>query len=290
MEELVSVVLTTHKRRFQVLSRAIKSELIQEYINLELIIVDDSPNDYQYKQEVATNIKAIDDKRIKYIQHRINQGACAARNTGIRCASGEYIAFLDDDDEWLPTKLQKQMGKLDNPKVRLVYCSYYIYNNGKRKLKRIIKTVNVFNNLLFTNFIGSLSCVIVNRQKLFKVGLFDEKLPASQDYDLYLRLSKHYLIESVDEPLIAYYEHDGERISGNPHKKLEAREYLYDKFKEDIQKVPKIDSEKYLLIAHSYSQINRKKLKWKYWFKAVAKHPVPSAHFLKYTIKLLINR
>src|SRR5699024_12499967 len=76
----------------------------------------------------------------------------------------------------------------------------------------------LFRDLLYSNFIGSTSCVMLDKKKLLEVGLFNETLPASQDYELYLRISKKNIINFVDEPLVIYHEHNGERISSNPYK------------------------------------------------------------------------
>ena len=93
-KELVSVVITTYKRRVSQIKAAIDSVLNQSHENLELIIVDDSPNEYEYRDEVKNYCENILDSRVKYIQHEKNMGACAARNTGFSNSNGKYIAFL----------------------------------------------------------------------------------------------------------------------------------------------------------------------------------------------------
>lgn len=287
---LVSVIMPTFKREKTTVERAVKSVLNQGCENLELIIVDDSPPDFDGRKNIEKLIINLNDNRVRYIKHDVNKGANIARNTGITNANGKYIAFLDDDDEWLPTKLQKQLKMFDNPSVGLVYSPYYIFRNGEKHVRRRVKNGHVYKELLYGNFIGSTSCVVIDKNCILDFGLFDEKLPASQDYDLYLRISKRYIIEVVDEPLILYYEHDGERISRNPLKKQEARKYIYNKYKEDIKKYPKINSDKNLLLAHSYSLSKNTKLKWKHWFCAVLSYPIPSKRLFKFTIKILSSK
>ena len=107
---MVSVIITTYKREPETVERAAKSILEQTYKDIELIIVDDSPASFDKRIAVEKRVKELSSS-IKYIKHETNMGACAARNTGIRSANGEYVAFLDDDDEWLPDKLEKQMKK-----------------------------------------------------------------------------------------------------------------------------------------------------------------------------------
>src|SRR6056297_2055943 len=106
IEPLVSVNLTTYNRA-HLLHRAIKSVLNQAYKNLEIIIVDDGSDDNTY--EVLENLGK-NDNRINYIKHAKNRGNAAARNTALKNSSGEYIAFMDDDDEWIdPHKIEKQI-------------------------------------------------------------------------------------------------------------------------------------------------------------------------------------
>ena len=103
----VSVVISTHNRR-EMLKRAIDSVLKQTFQDFEIIVVDDGN---EPAEEVA---KSFSDARIRYVRHEIpHRGAPAARNTGIRSSQGEFVAFLDDDDEWLPLKLQLQVKALD---------------------------------------------------------------------------------------------------------------------------------------------------------------------------------
>lgn len=109
MGDLVSVIIPTYKRTFAMLSRAIKSVLSQSHKNIEIIVVDDSPSSFIDKDSIKRQVEKIPDDRIIYIQHESNQGACVARNTGIKNAKGDYVAFLDDDDEWLPDKLKLQL-------------------------------------------------------------------------------------------------------------------------------------------------------------------------------------
>jgi len=287
---LVSVVIPTYKREKEIVSRAVKSVLNQTYSKLELIVVDDSPNDYRGRKDVEELLEGLNDKRIRYIKHPENKGANISRNTGISNANGDYIAFLDDDDEWLPQKIQKQLEKFVDSRIGLVYCPYYVLNKGEKHLRRKIKSGNVFIDLLNENFIGSTSCIMVKKKYILEIGLFDENLPASQDYDLYLRLSKKYLIDAVDEPLLLYYEHDGERISGDPYKKLKARKYIYKKYKEEIKRYPRIESNKNLLLAQSYSEIKKNKLKWIHLFNAIYIYPLPTKRLLKTTLKIMLNK
>lgn len=291
IDTLVSVIIPTFKREKEIVQRAVQSVLAQTYHNLEVIIVDDSPADYQGSNSIKEFLLSLNDNRILYIKHLNNRGANAARNTGIQRATGDYVAFLDDDDEWLPPKIESQIEKFNDSNIGMVYCPYFIIKNGEKKQhKTLLKSGDLFSELLRYNFIGSTSCVMIKRNCILDVGMFDVKLRASQDYDMYLRISEKYLINFVEEPLMHYHVHDGERITGDPNKKLEARKYIYSKYKEKIKKYPKIDSEKNLLLALGYSQINENSLKWKHWFKAILIYPIPSKSLIKNTFKIVFKR
>ena len=115
---LVSTIIPTHNRS-KMLNRSINSVLNQTYSAIECIVIDDGSTD-----NTVDVIETQKDDRLIYVSHKSNRGASAARNTGIRHSNGEYISFLDDDDEWLPTKLEKQVELLTNlpNKIGMVYC------------------------------------------------------------------------------------------------------------------------------------------------------------------------
>ena len=113
MNELVSIIIPTYKRN-EKLKKAIESILKQTYQNIEIIVVDDNnPNtEYRKKNEILMQ-SYIKNSKVKYIKHEKNKNGAAARNTGINAANGKYIGFLDDDDEFLPTKIEKQVDVLE---------------------------------------------------------------------------------------------------------------------------------------------------------------------------------
>ena len=108
-QPLISAVITTYRRPVRIVKRAAKSAAGQTYRNLEIIVVNDAPEDAALAQAVGEMLTSLHDERIRYLIHEHNAGACAARNTGILASKGEYIALLDDDDEWLPRKLERQL-------------------------------------------------------------------------------------------------------------------------------------------------------------------------------------
>jgi len=138
--------------------KAIESVLSQTYSDFELIIADDSPPDFPGRSAVKKMIEDIADERIRYIQHETNKGACAARNTGIQNAKGEYIAFLDDDDIWLPRKLETQLEGFADGQTGLVYCNYNVINEATGKVTVInndyLARRNIMDQLLINNTLG----------------------------------------------------------------------------------------------------------------------------------------
>src|SRR5262249_19547313 len=155
----------------------------QTYQDFELIVVDDASSD-----NTVQVVAEFTDERIKLIRHELNKGGSAARNTGIRASNSNFIAFLDDDDEWLPEKLSKQAKILlsSPPDVCGVYCGYISVSKGELQGEyHPTKKGNLSKDLLARNCVGSASAVLLKRECLIKVGLFDESLPCSQDYDLW---------------------------------------------------------------------------------------------------------
>ena len=125
----ISVIIPTYNRA-HLISRSAKSVLAQTYPDFELIIVDDGSGDNT--EEI---IEALADPRIRYLRHESNRGVSAARNTGIRAARGDYIAFQDSDDEWLPQKLEKQLGLFEQDNrgdLGLVLCEHLSVNEAKQ--------------------------------------------------------------------------------------------------------------------------------------------------------------
>lgn len=207
MNTKVSIIIPTYNRA-NLLAKAIKSVLNQTYKDLELIIVDDCSEDNT--REVVKHFQ-VNDLRVQYI-YQENRGLSSALNKGLSIASGEYIAFLESDDEWLPRKLEKQLKVFTKHlSVGLVTCwSFRIFENGnKKKLfkthKGIIKKEN-WCNFFKTKGIISPSTIILRREVFDSVGNFDTKLKAAVDLDFYIRLIKNFDIYFLPIPLVNYYE------------------------------------------------------------------------------------
>jgi len=213
MKSKVSVVIPTYNRA-EMLGTAISSVLAQTYQNIEIIVVDDASQDDT--QEV---VNSFNKKRIRYLRHDRNKGEAAARNTGIQNISGDYIAFLDDDDEWLPDKLMLQMQVLQNTtrKTGLIYCGFLVVDKDSHKVLRQrmpSNNGNVHDALMKCNFIAAPSTVIIRKECIKKIGLFDEKIAYGLDYDMWIRISKQYHFDYVGQPLVKYHIHP-QRLTTN---------------------------------------------------------------------------
>ncbi|MFC1823046.1 glycosyltransferase family 2 protein [Thermodesulfobacteriota bacterium] len=228
---LVSIIVPTHNRA-DMLAKALDSIKRQTYEKWEVFVVGNDCRDHT-NQIMKRYIK---DGRIHFINIPEAIGAAKARNVGIKRAKGEYIAFLDDDDEWLPDKAQRQVIFLErNLNIRAVSCWYILMIGGKSQ-KVVIPSIVTFNDLLWRNYLGSFSFSIFKREVFETIGLLDEMLPSCQDWDFWLRVIQKVKVEVIPEYLVLYHKHYQQRISSFVEGKLSGRERLLLKYKKDMGK------------------------------------------------------
>lgn len=201
---VVSVIIPTRNRASS-LARAIDSVRRQTFVHWELIIVDDDSTDST--PELLADVAAAD-SRIRFERHAMRAGAAAARNRGAKCARGSCLAFLDDDAEWLPEMLERQVRVLESmADAGLVYCQLMVQREDGRidvigagsaaspKPRRALLQGNTIDT----------SCVILRRPLFLEAGGFDESLPRLQDWDLWLRLAALTRFCYLPEPLVRGY-------------------------------------------------------------------------------------
>lgn len=275
---MVTAVITTYKRPPEILERAIKSVLSQTCADLELIVVDDSPADFPLRPAVRETVEEYTDRNVRYIPHEKNMGACAARNTGLEAARGDFIGFLDDDDEWLPEKLEKQLHAFEayGPDTGLIYCGRMVHNDTtgqEHEAKVLFKDGWVFDTLIERNFVGSTSYPLMRTAALKEVGGFDVQMPASQDMDAWLRIAQKYKVGFVAEPLAMYHIHEGECITANPMKKLSACLKINEKYADYLQGHPHARWIRHHMTAKYCSAAGQYGRALANWCKAVAIRP-----------------
>lgn len=209
-EGLVSCIIPTYKRS-DMLINAITSITTQTYENLEIIIVDDNePND-EFSVIVQERIMQIEDERIKYLQQENPINGAAARNYGIKHARGEYIAFLDDDDEWLPEKIEKQVKVLQDLDSSYggVTCLVTIFKNGKEVRTSPAYTEDNLHKRVLEHSVSIFTDTVLFRKgHLDKTGYFNESLQRHQDLQLFTDFLAHYKMKPMNEVLVHVHTDD----------------------------------------------------------------------------------
>ncbi|MBW2616610.1 MAG: glycosyltransferase family 2 protein [Deltaproteobacteria bacterium] len=215
----VSIIIPTFNRAEKV-ARAISSVIEQTFADFEIIVVDDGSED-NTEQTVAQF-----GKRLVYVAHPSNLGVSAARNTGIKKSRTPLIAFLDSDDRWLPEKLAVQVEFFNtHPEAVACQTEETWIRNGRRvnpKKKHLKPSGDIFEASLKLCLVSP-SAVMLKRSLLEEVGLFDEDLPACEDYDLWLRIACRYPVYLIKEPLVV-------KEGGHPDQ-LSARHRGMDRFR-----------------------------------------------------------
>ena len=226
---LVSVVLPTYDRP-SYLRAAVESVLVQTYDPVELVVVDDHSERPAEETLAEMDLGAL--AGVRCLRHEENRGVNAARNTGIEAASGEYIAFLDDDDRWKPEKTARQVAAFEaaGDGVGVVYA-------GKRTVRpdgtgtRIPPAVegDMTKALLCRNVVGTMSVVMV-RSELARAVPLDESFPAWADLAWYVELSRRTAFERLPEPLAVYEFTSHGRLSDDVEKKRAGYERFRERF------------------------------------------------------------
>lgn len=226
---VISVVLPTFNRA-SMLGRAIESVLAQTWDDLELIVVDDGSSD-----ETAEVVGGFTDKRLRYLRLEDNRGAAFARNRGIKVARGEYLAFQDSDDEWLPHKLSRQMKVMLSmaPEVSVVYTD--MLRVGKDETVSYLRAPEVVKGEPIDRgtceyralFLGIVA-VLMRKSCFDEAGLFDEKFPRFIDLELLTRFSLCFRFHHIPEAMVLYHYSQG--ISSNLYYEFVARRLMMERY------------------------------------------------------------
>jgi O-antigen biosynthesis protein len=230
----VTVVIPTYNRS-HLITRAVQSVLAQGFTDFEVLIVDDASTDST--AEVVQGLMS-GEPRIQYLVQSENKGASAARNRGLAEARGRYIALLDSDDEWLPGKLELQVRYLENAPLGVGMIHGGVETIGPRSwVYRPTQRGDQYRLLLEWNIVHGTSSVVLRQEAVERVGLFDEEMPAIEDWDYWMRVSRIFHIGVTPDPVSRYHDsqQDVERLSLAVDKNLGARDYLFQKHRPEME-------------------------------------------------------
>lgn len=203
MEPLVSVIITSYKR-VETTIRAVKSVLVQDYDNIEVIVVDDNGLGTREQTETERYVRKVNDRRVRYITHDTNRGGNAARNTGVKNSSGEFVAFLDNDDVYCKSKIRLQVQFLaNNPLYSAVSCGRVYLNNDNARLSSYagdVSSQGLF--LLGWQDSGGTSSLCFRKRELIEAGLFDESLKRQQEVELLFRFLANHRLFVLEQHLV----------------------------------------------------------------------------------------
>ena len=235
----VSVVIPTYNRP-DTLERAIKSVVGQTRADIEILVVNDSPDE----APVLDVIGRFKDSRIRYFRNERTKGGNGARNTGILKAKEEYIAFLDDDDEWMPEKLEAQANRLQNLDSSWggCYCGYKILENSRwRKVFGLKEGAFQKEHLLSKVPMCAGSTLLLKKAVFAKTGLFDEELQRHQEVHFLTVFLRHYKLAFVNKVLVCVNGHNPASADRTEQAKLQ----LFNKIMPDILKLNCKEQRKY---------------------------------------------
>lgn len=239
----VSVVIPAFNAE-QTLSRAIESVRSQTYPDIELIIVNDASSD-----GTSDVVNSYEDTDIRYEEHKTNRGGSAARNTGIEAATGEYIAFLDADDEWKSDKLERQLTELEAKpdEYVAVHCNRVMQMTWSTRLGYALSHFvgtrernppveggeELIKEILLLNLSTGASTLLVETDTVNEIGGFDASYPRHQDWEFLMRVLQQGKLAYVDEPLVIKHG------TGRPGPKVheEAKELLFSDFESEIDQL-----------------------------------------------------
>ncbi len=280
----VSVIIPTYSRPNNLI-RAIESVLNQSYSNLEIIVVDDNGRESKYQKETEVLLRNYVIKSlVKYVIHEININGAAARNTGVKHASGEVIAFLDDDDVFDTKKIELQVEELyksENQNCKAVYCNSRIVSGKRVVYLKNSLTGRLTQQLLSDEVVFNSSTLMIYRDVFLQLGGFDETFFRHQDWEFLIRYFRSFDIgiTAADTYLVTKYRTDNV-ISRNPYKIVEYREKFLSAFDSDIKACQ--DSDK--IMYSQYIQVVKVLLRFSY-FKEGIRYLLKSCSYKNITMK-----
>lgn len=262
----VSVIIPTFNRP-DLLPRAIRSVLDQTFTDLDVIVVDDG--DKVFAEDI---VRGFNDSRMRYIKNNPpKQGGGRARNVGIKEAQGEYVAFLDDDDEWVSEKLEKQVRVMDSASGDVGFCFTGTRNRrtGGESANVVAPGVRDYAEISLLRFKGFLtSTLLFRRTVLTDVGFFDEELPSHQEAELIIRVALRYKGFGINEPLVVMDMTDHDHIGGDLSRRIRGKELLLSKHEALYRRSPQSWGKQLFWLALWYRESGNTRMAAQSFFRA----------------------
>lgn len=257
----VSVIIPNYNRTTS-LRRAIMSVAMQTLLPKEVIVIDDCSNEEAFNYTQKLLLDFFNELSIRIIRIDQNRGANHCRNRGISSAYSKYLAFLDSDDIWMPEKLEKQMALIEQAKsydTRPILSGtgrYRVTGQGEIVARQYGGSILNPLRIRASNFIGTLSSVVVETNIARKINGFDEVMPACQDWEFFIRLADYVQYVGLPDPLCIYVEHSEERITSGNRKRLWA---LFSIYRQYIKNDPtgRDESGVFRIIAEDLQELGR---------------------------------
>jgi len=247
---LVSIIIPSYNRPHY-LRRALKSALNQTYQNIEIIVIDDCST-----KDLYSIVRDLNDERISYYKNEENKGPTYSRNKGIELSEGEFINFLDDDDKLYQQKIELQIKKFRDSRIKnlgVVVCDVEYKRRDIHQVKRNHLKGEIYRKLLRSYAIYGIHSMLIKSKYIVK---FDTNLKSNQEYDLAIRIAKKCNFDYVPQTL-AQVSHSPGQISFNFSKKIEGTKYLFKKYSNEFLK--------YGILFYEYNWFRFKFLLLKYY-------------------------
>lgn len=240
----VTAAITTYKRDWNSITRAIESILNQTYPVYELLLIDDNDVHSDFSQEIMQGVLKL--PKVRYVPMGKNSGVCKARNRAIEEAQGDLIGFLDDDDEWHPEKVAAQVRMFEEtPNLGISFVTGRILFEGSDREEynwqyKIFKPEPTFEDMLWTDYVGSASVPLISMDALRDVGGFlTENQPAEEDYELWIRIAKKYAIRGTKDVYFIKHMDNSAHISTRLDRVYAGFRNIYRINMQDYRKYPK---------------------------------------------------
>lgn len=270
-----SCIVTCYNRE-DLIQRSLTSILNQTFQDFEIIVVDDASTDKSIEK-----IKAINDSRIKIIAHEKNKGQNAAINTGIEASSYDYLAFLDSDDEWLPTYLMEMHNTYKaNPTIGFAYANFV---DGP---KLTLEGEQKYAETLDQGFLSSMITITAKKESVMHINKFDERYTICQDDDFCFRLAKKFSFKVIDQQLAVIHGSDNS-MSNNLLRVAEGWAFLFGNYKNDILSFcgPKTLAKHFINISYQFFRCKEFKKGMSFYFASVL-YFCKSNHSKRFNYKL----